>query len=87
MSEHARQLLAQVLALPDEDRRFVAEQLWAELGDDPWGDPEFVAEIERRSEAVHDGTADAKPWDQARDEIRAELARRAAARRAGEEPA
>ena len=52
MSETAAKLLEQVLALPDEDRRFVAERLWAELSDDPWDDPEFVAEMERRLEAV-----------------------------------
>ncbi len=58
MSELARTLLTQALTLPDEDRRWLGEQLLEaeeadEFPDAPHHDPEFMAELIRRSDEVH----------------------------------
>ena len=59
MSELARGLLAQALALPEEDRRWLGERLLDgdseddEFPDAPHHDPEFMAELIRRSDEVH----------------------------------
>jgi putative addiction module component (TIGR02574 family) len=81
MSEAAAKLLEQVLALPEEERAFIVDRLTETLGDDEAEpDPAFEAELNRRLDAVANGTAELVPWDQARCEMRAELARRRAAR-------
>ena len=55
MSELAQGLLAQALELPEEDRRWLGAQLLEEdeLSDAPHHDPEFMAELIRRSDEVH----------------------------------
>jgi len=81
MSETATKLLEQLLTLPEADRAAIADRLnesLDELGDDL--DPAFEAELNRRLESVANGTAEVVPWEQARDEMQAELARRRAAR-------
>lgn len=81
MSETATKLLVQLLALPEADRAAIADQLnesLGEVGDDL--DPEFEAELNRRLEAVENGTAEIVPWEQAREAMQAELERRRAAR-------
>ena len=82
MTETTQDLLARVLALPEDDRRAIADALDESLADPdgPWADPAFRAEIERRSDAVHDGTAELVPWEVARVEIWAELEARRIAR-------
>jgi putative addiction module component (TIGR02574 family) len=81
MSETVAKLLEQLLELPSEDRRLIAEQLQGSLDAEQLpDDPEWRAEFDRRLQSVADGTAELIPWEQARDEIRAELARRWAAR-------
>ena len=66
MSETATTLLEQLLKLSEADRVLIAESLWASLSDEaqhgllaaPPEDPEFGAEITRRSDSLHDGTAE-----------------------------
>jgi hypothetical protein len=58
MSELAQGLLAQAMELPAEDRRWLGEQLLEsdevdEFPDAPHHDPEFMAELIRRSDEVH----------------------------------
>ena len=55
MSELAQGLLAQALELPEEDRRWLVERLLEEdeFPDAPHHDPEFMAELIRRSDEVH----------------------------------
>ncbi len=58
MSELAQGLLAQMMALPEEDRLWIGEQLRCsydvdEFPDAPHHDPEFMAELIRRSDEVH----------------------------------
>jgi putative addiction module component (TIGR02574 family) len=91
MSETATKLLEQLLALPEDERLMIADRLWDSLGDEKQqeiideaaNDPEFQAELERRLDSVANGTAELIPWEQAREEMRAELERRRAARGGG----
>jgi len=81
MSETALKLLEQIRALPAEDQDLIAEELADESDDyDPLEDPEFRAELDRRIEAVGNGTAVLLTWEEAQERIDAELARRRAAR-------
>ena len=91
MSEVATKLLEQLLQLPDAERLQIADKLWDSLRapekqeaiDETLDDPEFHAELQRRLDSIADGTAELIPWEQARDEMGAELERRRAGRRAG----
>ncbi|MBX9582340.1 MAG: addiction module protein [Gemmataceae bacterium] len=85
MSDAAAKLLEQAIDLPLEDRREVAERLMesVELEESFPPDPEYLAEIIRRSDEAHAHPDRLIPWDEARKAIRAELARRRAAREAG----
>ena len=88
MSEAATKLLEQLLQLPEAERLQIADQLWESLGDaekqaaidETLDDPEFQAELQRRMDSMADGTAELIPWEQAREDMRAELERRRAAR-------
>ena len=87
MSDAATTLLEQALALPEDDRRWLAGQLDASIepGDSQLpDDPAFRAELDRRLQSIADGTAVLIPWEVARENIRAELDRRRAARARGE---
>ncbi len=58
MSEVAQGLLNQMMALPQADRRWIGERLLDsveadEFPDAPHHDPEFMAELIRRSDEVH----------------------------------
>ena len=58
MSEIAQGLLTQAMTLPEEDRRWLGERLLDaedadEFPDAPHHDPEFLAELIRRSDEVH----------------------------------
>ena len=58
MSEVAQGLLTQAMTLPEEDRRWLGERLLDagdadEFPDAPHHDPEFLAELIRRSDEVH----------------------------------
>lgn len=81
MSDTVAKLLEQIMELPAEDRRTLAEQIQGSLDAEQLpDDPEWQAEFERRLQSVADGTAELIPWEQAREDIRAELARRWTAR-------
>ena len=88
MSGEANALLQQALNLPPDERYQLAQKLLDSLdGEDLLpDDPEFRAELDRRLKSIEDGTADVVPWEQARENIRAELDRRRAAREAGNQP-
>jgi putative addiction module component (TIGR02574 family) len=84
MSETAAKLLEEALNLAPDDRVRLAESILDSVdADDLMDDPVFRAELQRRLDSVADGTAQLVPWEQARDEMRAELARRRAARASG----
>ncbi len=58
MSELAQGLLTQALELPEADRRWLGQRLLDseevdEFPDAPHHDPEFMAELIRRSDEVH----------------------------------
>jgi len=58
MSELAQGLLTQAMELPEADRRWLGERLLDadeadEFPDAPHHDPEFMAELIRRSDEVH----------------------------------
>jgi Putative addiction module component len=56
MSEVARQLLEQIRALSDDDRRQIADELLGDgIGFDPFADPEWRAELDRRIAEMGDG--------------------------------
>lgn len=97
MSERANQLLAEILALPREERWEVTRQLLEreqeeipELPESDESEEEAEArwreELDRRLASIADGTAELIPWEKARAEIAAELERRRAARARGETP-
>lgn len=70
MSEAARKLLAEALALPAEDRELLASQLWHSLDrDDDLSaaerDQAWSAEIERRDRELQDGTVKPMTVDEA----------------------
>ncbi len=60
MSELAQGLLAQAMELPEEDRRWLGKRLLEpgaeddEFPDAPHHDPEFMAELLRRSDEAHE---------------------------------
>ena len=88
MSETATTLMDHLLKLSEADRVLIAEGLWASLSEEAQqemrdatpDDPAFEAEIARRSDSLHDGTAELVSWEDARRQIAAELERRRAAR-------
>lgn len=88
MSGPATPLLEQALVLPEGDRRWLVEQLDASLGAAPAGGEEedYWAEVARRSDEARAHPDRLIPWAEARENIRAELDRRRAARTRGEAP-
>ncbi len=79
MTELARRLLAEALALPQDERARLADELYASLPDDFDErlelDPAFAAELTRRAARLADDPAGAIPWDEARERLRASLRR------------
>lgn len=67
MSDAAQKLLEQIRALPEADRRWLADRVNEESvgGYDPLEDPEFRAELDRTIEAVGNGTAKLYSMDEA----------------------
>ncbi len=84
MSEAAKKLLEQALALPEADRLMIADEIWASLGEQAqeeaagqlMDDPEFRAELERRLESVADGSAELIDGEQVFREARERLKKR-----------
>jgi len=61
------QLREEALSLPDEDRRHLIDSLWDSLEDEmDEGEftPEFLAELDRRSAEVDNGTAVLIPYEE-----------------------
>jgi putative addiction module component (TIGR02574 family) len=67
----ATEVLQQFRALPPEERRAVAEQIWDETeAGELVETPEMMAELERRAEEAHRNPQDSIPWEQVRAELR-----------------
>lgn len=78
MPPDAAQLLADVLALPAEQRRELVAELLATLDDGPAEDPSVVAaawgdEIHRRIERRKAGLAQSSSWPEMRDRLLTKL--------------
>lgn len=67
--------VAEVLALPEQDRAFLARQLIASLDDtaDPDAETQWNEIIDRRSREMAEGRVDARPEDEVIGRIRARL--------------
>ena len=76
------ELRSEALALPSEKRAELAQALLESLHGDADSDAEvmWLAELDRRAEAVADGTAKLVSWDEARERIAARLKARREAR-------
>jgi putative addiction module component (TIGR02574 family) len=75
-------LRSDVLALPVEERAELAHALLESLHEeaDPDADAAWLAELDRRAQAVADGTAKLVDWEEARERISARLKARREAR-------
>jgi putative addiction module component (TIGR02574 family) len=81
MSDEAKKLLEQILALPEEDRVAVSDGIWKSLGEgsqdelwsknDPTIDPEFRAELERRIDEDEKHPGQSRTWDQVKADLEA----------------
>lgn len=71
----AAEKVAEVLALPKEDRAFLARRLIASLDDtvDADAEEQWVKVIERRSREMDEGKVDRRPLEEAVGEIRKKL--------------
>jgi putative addiction module component (TIGR02574 family) len=80
----AEKLRGEVLALPAEERADLAHALLESLHEeaDPDAEAVWIAELDRRAQAVAEGTAELVDWQQARERITARLK----ARREGRTP-
>ena len=77
MSTRAATILGTALALPSDERARIAAELIASLDESEDADVEtaWAAEIERRIDEVESGEAETVSWEEARERIRAKLAR------------
>ncbi len=77
MSTRADTILGTALALPPDERAWLAEELIASLdqGKDSAVDSAWAAEIERRIAEVESGEVETLSWEDARARIRARLAK------------
>ena len=78
MPPNAAQVLADVLALPADQRRELVAEVLATLDDGPAEDPDAVAaawgdEIHRRIGRRNAGLSNSLPWPEMRDSLLAEL--------------
>jgi putative addiction module component (TIGR02574 family) len=72
MGAEAKRVLDEGLALPDEERRQVAEALLDSLADSSRHeiDPAWRDEVLRRVEGIRSGTVTPVPWSEVRRQIR-----------------
>ena len=68
MTQHATELLANALRLPDDERAAFTEELLASFDPqpgeaDPLDDAEFLAELDRRAEEFRNDPTSGLPWD------------------------
>lgn len=77
MSTRADTILDTALALPPNERAWLASELIASLDESSDSDVEadWAAEIERRIADVESGKAETTSWEEARTRIRATLAK------------
>ena len=77
MSTRADTILGTALALPPDERAWLAAELIASLeeGKDTEIEAAWAAEIERRIDEVESGEAETASWEEARARIRATLAK------------
>jgi putative addiction module component (TIGR02574 family) len=77
MSTKADTILGKALALPPDERAWLASELIASLdeGKDVGVETAWAAEIERRIDEVESGTAETVSWEEARERIKAQLAK------------
>jgi hypothetical protein len=89
MSNHVKRLIDEINQLPEDDRVAIVDGVWASLGEDAKDelyatdsmiDPEFRAEIERRSDEAHAHPERLIDADVAFRIVREELAKRQQAR-------
>jgi putative addiction module component (TIGR02574 family) len=75
-------LRSEVLALPAEQRAELAHVLLESLHEDadPGAEAAWIAELDRRAQAVADGSATLVDWEDARERITARLRARREAR-------
>jgi putative addiction module component (TIGR02574 family) len=75
MSTRADTILGTALALPPDERAWLAAELIASLneGEDSDVEAAWAAEIERRIAEVESGEAETVSWEEARTRIRATL--------------
>ena len=68
-------LRAEVLALPAEERAELAHAILESLHEeaDPGAEAAWIDELDRRAQAVADGTAKLVDWEEARERITARL--------------
>jgi putative addiction module component (TIGR02574 family) len=72
MSPATEEILRAALALPDDERTELIEELLAsqpDPGDLPF-DPTWLAEIQRRSAEIDGGGVTLTPWEVVRDRVR-----------------
>jgi len=71
----SNKLRAEVLALPAEERAELAHALLESLHEeaDPRAEAAWIEELDRRAQAVADGTAKLVDWEEARERITARL--------------
>jgi putative addiction module component (TIGR02574 family) len=77
MSTRADTILGTALALPPDERAWLASELIASLdeGEDADVEAAWATEIERRVDEVESGAAETVSWEEARARIRATLAK------------
>jgi len=73
MSSAAKEILESALKLEPNERERLAEALWQSLGNQAAVEAAWADEIQRRITAADSGQSDPQPWDEARDELLAEL--------------
>jgi putative addiction module component (TIGR02574 family) len=64
------EILERVRTLPRQEQLALAEQIWAEQGDDANESPEVLAEWERRAAEFKKEPNTAIPWSEIRAEVR-----------------
>jgi len=77
MSTRADTILDTALALPPNERAWLASELIASLDESKDSDVEaaWAAEIEKRIAEVESGEAETRDWDETRTRIRASLSK------------
>jgi putative addiction module component (TIGR02574 family) len=70
MNKNEENILAAVLALPEDTRVKLVERLLESLGPetDEWDEATFGAELERRSAEIDQGKAEIVPWSELKKE-------------------